>query len=114
MTAFTDIKSVETRKAMYSQELAAYTRRQWDTVRRTMEDGSGSQTVNPPLQQESASAPPDSGTTSRLRNGIVGRLPPKIWADGLHQGSEPATMLRLATGTSTVNETWLLERRESF
>ena len=114
MTAFTDTKSVETRKAMYSQELAAYTRRQWDTVRRTMEDGSGSPTVNPPLQQESASAPPDSGTTSRLRNGIVGRLPPKIWADGLHQGSEPATMLRLATGTSTVNETWLLERRESF
>ncbi|PIL29616.1 hypothetical protein GSI_08253 [Ganoderma sinense ZZ0214-1] len=74
MTAIADIKSVETRKAMYSQELAAYTRRQWDMVRRAMEDGSGSHAANaPPRQQESASATPDTASTSRLRHGIRAR-----------------------------------------
>ena len=39
MTAARDSQSVEARKARYSRELAAYTLRQWDLVRQSMEGG---------------------------------------------------------------------------
>ncbi|KAI8995365.1 hypothetical protein BD414DRAFT_479323 [Trametes punicea] len=40
MTSPRDPQSVEARKARYSRELAAYTLRQWDLVRRSMDNAS--------------------------------------------------------------------------
>ena len=94
MTVFMDTKLVEARKAIYSQELAAYTLQQWDVVRRTMEDGSGSQAAGQPVQQqESRNVLPDSGTSSRNRHGMRGRSPPKTRPDSLHPRG-PSARLR--------------------
>ncbi|KAI1797642.1 hypothetical protein LXA43DRAFT_1088724 [Ganoderma leucocontextum] len=73
MTTCNGIQSVEARKAIYSQELAAHTRRQWDMARQAVEDGSGSQAAQPSSQQQESPScvqQPDSETPSRRRHGV--------------------------------------------
>ncbi|EJF66475.1 hypothetical protein DICSQDRAFT_164317 [Dichomitus squalens LYAD-421 SS1] len=69
MTAYHDPHSIEAKKARYSQELAAYTLRQWDSVRHSIEDGDSSESSGPPSQQQdrSRSASRDSETAARPR-----------------------------------------------
>ena len=74
MTAYHDAHSVEARKARYSRELAAYTLRQWDLVRQTMEEGATNPTDKSTSQlsqrdRSSSSATMDSETSSRSRSG---------------------------------------------
>ncbi|KAI0336081.1 hypothetical protein GY45DRAFT_1316138 [Cubamyces sp. BRFM 1775] len=59
MTAARDSQSIEARKARYSRELAAYTLRQWDLVRQSMEDGE-----NKDKSTDSPGLPPRQGNAS--------------------------------------------------
>ncbi|RPD63207.1 hypothetical protein L227DRAFT_417606 [Lentinus tigrinus ALCF2SS1-6] len=72
MTAHQKVQSLEDRKARYSQELAAYTLRQWDLVRQGMEDGTAvNRSSSQASQRErSVSTPRDSERSSRMRSGI--------------------------------------------
>lgn len=118
MTAFTDTKSVEARKAISSQEVAAYTRRQRDMVCRAIEDGSRRQAIGQPSQQqESASVSPDSGTSPRHRHGTRGRSPNIIRSDSLRPRGRSAGLCpkySSLTGTSMISERWLLERHDAM
>ena len=78
MTAYHDPQSIEARKARYSQELAAYTLRQWDLVRQAMEqgdrnEGSGSPS---PRRQNSSSGSRETEASARLRQGTQNSLCP--------------------------------------
>ncbi|KAI0359137.1 hypothetical protein OH77DRAFT_1420685 [Trametes cingulata] len=68
MTSSRDAQSIEARKARYSRELAAYTLRQWDLVRQSMEDGGNrDKSATPPTSGRSRSVPRDSGRSSRIQ-----------------------------------------------
>ena len=71
MTAYHDAHSVEARKARYSRELAAYTLRQWDLARQSMEDGSNrDKSASPQARQgRSRSVPRGSGKSTRIKQG---------------------------------------------
>ncbi|KAI0757255.1 hypothetical protein C8Q80DRAFT_1265207 [Daedaleopsis nitida] len=71
--AYQDAHSIEARKARYSQELAAYTLRQWDLVRQTMEDdkrGEESKKTPSPPRHRSGSVAREAERSSRTRQGI--------------------------------------------
>ncbi|KAI0768538.1 hypothetical protein BD413DRAFT_479203 [Trametes elegans] len=59
MTRSYDSQSIEARKARYSRELAAYTLRQWDLVRQSMEDGDN---------RDKSATPPSSSRQGRSWN----------------------------------------------
>ena len=73
MTALYDPQSVEARKARYSQELAAYTLRQWGQACQDMENGENKEeSVSPSSRRDrsrSSSMPRDSEKIGRQRQG---------------------------------------------
>ena len=80
MTAYHDSQSIEARKARYSRELAAYTLRQWDLARQTMESSDSTaqngtaarpSTTSSRDRSRSGSVPPDSERAARIRQGML-------------------------------------------
>ncbi|KAI9066667.1 hypothetical protein FKP32DRAFT_1673671 [Trametes sanguinea] len=92
MTGPRDPQSVEARKARYSRELAAYTLRQWDLVRRSMEDGNN---------REKSASPP--GLPSRQGSSDVNgdlRSTPGIQAHDYAQSPHRQTNGRVVAGNA--------------
>ncbi|KAI0639152.1 hypothetical protein C8Q77DRAFT_1152152 [Trametes polyzona] len=64
MTGTRDSQTIEARKARYSRELAAYTLRQWDLVRQSMEDGSNrDKSASPQARQDNGHVNDDARST---------------------------------------------------
>ncbi|PCH33401.1 hypothetical protein WOLCODRAFT_147501 [Wolfiporia cocos MD-104 SS10] len=73
-TAVYGIQSVEAQKQRYSRELAAYTLRQWDSVRQAMPNEKARE--QPLSTSRSGQSPKDSGSSSRISHGQITPLIP--------------------------------------